>query len=84
MTSISVRNGNRQLGEVRNERHYGRKDNVDILHSLFLHFEIQIIPKKMPEVPEWKPEIEDSFREQVKRDLKHRGMPFKDYVHRHF
>ena len=75
------------LGKYRNEveEYYpGRLDNVDILDSLFLHFEIQIIPKSMPKVPEWKPKIEDSFRAQVKRDMQHRQMPFDEYVQRHF
>jgi len=66
------------------EFYYGRKDNVDIIDTIFLHFKVQIIPKKMPEVPAWQPKIEDSFREQVKRDMQHRQMPFDKYVQKHF
>ena len=66
------------------EFYYGRKDNVDIIDTIFLHFKVQIIPKKMPEVPAWEPKIEDSFHAQAKRDLAYKNMPFDEYVGRLF
>ena len=81
---IVSKRGLRKYENEVEEFYYGRKDNVDILDTIFLHFKVQIIPKKMPKVPEWQPKIEDSFRAQVKRDMQHRQMPFDEYVQRHF
>jgi len=66
-----------------NEFHLGKDQGVDILDTIFLQFEAQIIPKKLPEV-EWQPEVENSFREQVKRDMKYANLPLREYVQRHF
>ena len=65
------------------EFHLGKNEGVDILDTIFLQFEVQFIPKKMPKST-WQPEVEDSFRAQVKRDMQHRQMPLADYVARHF
>ena len=77
-------NGLRKYENEIEEFYYGRKDNVDIIDTIFLHFKVQIIPKKMPEVPAWEPKIEDSFHAQAKRDLAYKNMPFDKYVQRHF
>lgn len=81
---IKSRRGLSQYENEVEEYYMGRNDNVDILDSIYLHFEVQIIPKPMPEVPADAPVIEDSFRRQVERNRVIGGKAFSEYVRRHF
>ena len=67
-----------------NEFHLDKTEGVDLLDTLYLQFEAQIIPKPLPKVAGWEPEIEDSFKEQAKRDMSYMGQPLREYISKHF
>jgi antitoxin component YwqK of YwqJK toxin-antitoxin module len=67
------------------EEYYdGRRDNVDIIDTVFLHFEVQLIPKKIKGSRVDEPKVDDSFKKQVERDLKSARGPLDEYVQKHF
>jgi len=52
---------------------------IDIMETIYLHYQMKMLPKKMPK-SEWKPAVPDEFAEAVKRDRMALGKPFRERI----
>jgi len=69
---IQSRRGLKEYEEERESYRRGNNENVDILDTLVYQVEIRMIPRKMPDVPEFEPVIEDAFVAQLKKEAQGR------------
>lgn len=63
--------------------HPEKEKGIDIMETIYLHFQMKMLPKKMPK-SDWKPAVPDEFAEAVKRDRMALGKPFRERINSMF
>ena len=65
----------------------GKTNNVDIMDTLWIHFEGKLVPRKMPKiVPLHReiPEADEAFMKQLKNDNKQRNLSLRKHISQTF